>query len=87
MSNKWEEGTCSIRLHSQGKLLIPGYLSSSVLTAMTAQGQNMSEFDPSGQGQNLHGFDQPEFWIGDTGATHHMTGDMNQLVNATPFDS
>ncbi|KAL6193394.1 hypothetical protein ACLB2K_034478 [Fragaria x ananassa] len=81
MSNMWEEGTCSIRLHSQGKLLIPGYLSSSVLTAMTAQGQNMSEFDPSGQGQNLHGFDQPEFWIGDTGATHHMTGDMNQLVN------
>lgn len=34
-----------------------------------------------------HNFGNADFWIADTGATHHMTPDMRNLTTATPFET
>ena len=36
---------------------------------------------------NGHGFSTEDNWIIDTGATHHMTANLNHLNNATPYTS
>lgn len=37
--------------------------------------------------QAAHNFGNADFWIADTGATHHMTSDMRNLTTATPFET
>jgi histone deacetylase 1/2 len=55
------------------------------LTALTAQAkfQNRSTQNSS---QSLAEISDYDVWIGDSGATHHMTPDFTKLINAQPYN-
>ncbi|KAM1541869.1 hypothetical protein ACFX15_011235 [Malus domestica] len=53
------------------------------LTALSAQGP--SSFSPPSTESHPHGFSAADTWVLDTGATHHMTANLNNLSQATAY--
>ncbi|KAM1175312.1 hypothetical protein ACFX19_028331 [Malus domestica] len=51
------------------------------LTAMTAQSSTTANGVP-----NVHDFASADTWVVDTGATHHMTSNLDVLTNITPYN-
>ncbi|CAN6696613.1 unnamed protein product [Malus baccata var. baccata] len=51
------------------------------LTGMTAQSSTTANEVP-----NVHDFASADTWVVDTGATHHMTSNLDVLTNITPYD-
>ena len=54
------------------------------ITAMTAQGSQ--EFNPNADAQQVHDFNGVDTWVLDTGATHHMTVNMENLNQTRPYN-
>ncbi|KAM1454643.1 hypothetical protein EV1_004084 [Malus domestica] len=54
------------------------------LTALSAQGP--SSFSPPSSESQPHGFSAADTWVLDTGATHHMTANLNNLTQATAYN-
>ncbi|XP_062017327.1 cold shock domain-containing protein 3-like [Rosa rugosa] len=76
------KGHVALNCHHRSNYAYQGSELPASLTAMTAHTQytGASSSNPSNDNNS-------EVWIGDTGATHHMTSDLRNLSIAHPFDS
>ncbi|PRQ51221.1 putative RNA-directed DNA polymerase [Rosa chinensis] len=76
------KGRVALNCHHRSNYAYQGSDPPNSLTAMTARTNCSGASSSSSSNSN-----NTEVWIGDTGATHHMTSDLRNLSIAHPFDS